>query len=378
MDQSSSSIILDPGSGSIKFGVSYFDKTCDQKIYQNMSIPSLYGTSRYPSALFRKKAKKQGNYRHDYVIGKHVIMLFDLLDVTFPVHRGVVTDWDIVMTIVHDGLQSLQSNSVPIPNSILVSEPWFHPRKKREKMVEIIFEKFEYEYFFSVPQAALTLYNYNQSSGYVIESGAEQTQFVPIFNSHKVQHGCLNFNQGGFDVTIQIPKAQVDINNFQLNKIEEALFKDEKKMNPYPHFYEIENLKRNPPENLDINGIYNSVFFSENNLNHDNDLFYQIKEQLKNINTNGSNSSSVNPLCSIPNEIYFGGGNFACKYFRETIEAQFKSEKIRSHTLPDDDFEWSVWKGGNKFVNLPTMKDFWISIEDYYENGTNVINFSCL
>ena len=374
-------IILDPGSGSIKFGISYFDESCEQKIYQNMSIPSIYGTSRYASSLFRKRPKNQGAYKRDYVIGKHALMLFDLLNITFPVRRGIVNNWDIVLRILHDGLESFQK-TVAIPDSILVSEPWFQPRKKREEMVEMIFEKYNYSRFFSVPQVVLTLFNYNQKTGYVIESGAEQTQFAHIFNGHKIQHECLNFNKGGFDVSIEIPKDdKIDPNHFLRNLVEDQLFNETKsqdaaktplnkvRLNPYQHFYEIENIKRNPPENFKktLSDLYGKVFFNEPNETGQHNNNPNLLDEIDKITKKNDNL-----------ELYFGGGNFACEDFRNQIENQLKQKGFRIHTLPDDEFEWSVWKGGNKFVNLQSMNDFWIPIKDYYEVGTSVIDFSCL
>lgn len=366
-------IILDPGSGSIKFGVSYFDQSCEQKIYQNMSIPSIYGTSKYPSELFRKRPLNKGAYQRDYVIGTHALMLFDLLNVTFPVHRGIVTDWDIVMKILHNGLQTFQS-TVEIPNSILVSEPWFQPRKKRENMVEIIFEKYSYENFFSVPQVVLTLFNYSQKSGYVVESGAEQTQFAAIFNGHKIQNRCFNFNKGGFDVSIQIPNEKnVDQAYFQnLNSIEKPMF-GKVYLNPYQHLNDIERIKKNPPENFgsDVSQLYDQVFFPS--------LKDEPKENLAiKIHDYCQKDEVENPSFQMPKELYLGGGNFACEHFRNKIEDYTKEVNIRTHTLSDDEFEWSVWKGGNKFVNMSAMKDFWIPVTDYYESGPNVINFCCL
>lgn len=356
-------IILDPGSGSIKFGISYFDASCEQKIYQNMSIPSIYGESRYPSSLFRKTPIEQRSYRRDYVIGKHALMLYDILDITFPVQRGIVTNWDIVLKILHDGLELFQK-TIEIPNSILVSEPWFQPRKKREEMIEYIFEKYDYDNFFSVPQVVLTLFNYNQKTGYVIESGAKQTQFAHIFNGHKIQNECLNYNKGGFDVSVLLPdNAQIDKNNFELNTVEEKLFK-KAKLNPYQHFYEIDNLKRKEIENFKVDEYYDKVFFSDENEN----LFSQIDEIIGKENDHSKSQNS---------ELYFGGGNFACDYFKNKIDEKYK-KRFRIHTLAADEFEWCVWKGGNKFVNTEAMKDFWIPINDYYEIGANVVNFSGL
>ncbi|OHT07262.1 hypothetical protein TRFO_24677 [Tritrichomonas foetus] len=392
MDKSPTTI-LDPGTGSIKFGVCNFDNSCNQQVYKNLSIPAIYGTPKYPLSIHRWP-NRNGKYRHDYQIGKHVHMLYDMLNVTHPVIRGVVKDWDVVMTILEDGLKMFDYQPDDFPKALLISEPWFHSRIKREKMVEIVFEKCDYDKFYSVPQTVLTLYNYGETSGYVLESGYGQTQFTPIFEGHKVQYGCFNFNKGGFDLTSSLAKKlKNQANQFlQLNTAE----KNGNCIHTFHHYYELETLKIHPNDahqvltskELETSTLYDEIFFfdtptvqSGDTPNNPQNLIKLIQESYEILVTDQSENKSMTAITSlinhIPKNLFLGGGNASNKHFQDRIGKGWVNNNP-INTLAPDESEWAVWKGGCKFVCHPSIDTYWIKSQEYYETGPNIINLCSL
>jgi actin-related protein len=64
----------------------------------------------------------------------------DKLILKYPVESGIVCNWDDMEVIWQHAFQRL--NVSPSDHAVLVTEPPLNPKVNREKMTEILFEKF--------------------------------------------------------------------------------------------------------------------------------------------------------------------------------------------------------------------------------------------
>ena len=64
-------------------------------------------------------------------------------------------------------------------------------RPKREKLTELMFEKYNIPAFFLCKNAVLTAFANGRSTGLVIDSGATQTSAVPVHDGYVLQQAIV-------------------------------------------------------------------------------------------------------------------------------------------------------------------------------------------
>ncbi|XP_042013898.1 actin-related protein 2-like isoform X2 [Salvia splendens] len=89
----------------------------------------------------------------------------------------------------------------PTECKILLTDSPLNPSKNREKMVEIMFEKYKFQGVFIQIQAVLTLYAQGLLTGLVIDSGDGVTHVVPVVDGYSFPHLTKRMNVAGRHIT---------------------------------------------------------------------------------------------------------------------------------------------------------------------------------
>lgn len=76
----------------------------------------------------------------------------------------------------------------------------------KERLIELTFEKFHAPAFFTSKRAVLSLFANGRTTGFVLQSGGELTQVMPISDGYILNKGLNSFNTGGEYVTSEILK----------------------------------------------------------------------------------------------------------------------------------------------------------------------------
>jgi len=82
-----------------------------------------------------------------------------------------------------------------------MTEAPMNPKKNREKMLEMLFEKFCVPACFFVIQAVMSLYSTGRTSGVVMDSGDGVTHTVPIYEGFGMPHAIVRLNLAGRDLS---------------------------------------------------------------------------------------------------------------------------------------------------------------------------------
>ena len=96
---------------------------------------------------------------------------------------GLIEDWDMferLMAYIYK--RHLNSDSVYHP--ILLTEPAWNTKAKREKTTEIMFEKFNVPAYYLAKSAMLSAFANGRASALVLDSGAGQTSAVPVYDGY--------------------------------------------------------------------------------------------------------------------------------------------------------------------------------------------------
>ncbi len=90
---------------------------------------------------------------------------------------------------------------------ILFSEPAWNAKPKREKLAEILFEKFDVPAFYHAKNAALACFANGRHTGLVLDSGASWTAAVPVFDGRVLTQGVVRTPLAGDFITRQCRKV---------------------------------------------------------------------------------------------------------------------------------------------------------------------------
>jgi actin-related protein 2 len=117
--------------------------------------------------------------------------------------NGIIKRWDD-MQHVWDYTFSEKLQIDPTGRKILLTEPPMNPHSNREKMCEVMFERYNFGGVYVAIQAVLALYAQGLSSGVVVDSGDGVTHIVPVYESVVLNHLTRRLNVAGRDVTRQL------------------------------------------------------------------------------------------------------------------------------------------------------------------------------
>jgi actin len=149
------------------------------------------------------------SHRHnapDFYVGDEAISKQSILNLKYPVERGIVTDWKAMEQVwqhaiykVLDGAESAEECAV------LVTESPLNPKANREKITEVWFDKLGASDIYIATQAVLSLYgskSYTASfnTGISLDSGGGVTHIVPVYEGHVLPHAVKRLELGGNDL----------------------------------------------------------------------------------------------------------------------------------------------------------------------------------
>ncbi|EEB11876.1 conserved hypothetical protein [Pediculus humanus corporis] len=163
-------IVCDNGTGFVKCG------------YAGSNFPAHI----FPSMVGRpiiRAANKIGDIEvKDLMGGDEASKLRSMLKVNYPMENGIM-------------------NVNPRDCKILLTEPPMNPTKNREKMIQVMFEKYQFSGAYIAIQAVLTLYAQGLLSGVVVDSGDGVTHICPVYEEFALPHLTRRLDIAGRDIT---------------------------------------------------------------------------------------------------------------------------------------------------------------------------------
>lgn len=120
-------LVVDNGSGEIKIGVA-------GEAQPAVKYQTVVGVPRPGQAAVGLDSKKQ-------YIGDEAIKLKDMLDISYPIQGGLIKDCAMMEHVWDYGFHN-ELRLDPSDYNLLVTDSFDNPKFHREKMVEVMFERF--------------------------------------------------------------------------------------------------------------------------------------------------------------------------------------------------------------------------------------------
>lgn len=118
-----------------------------------------------------------------------------------PVVRGYITDWDAMEDLMHHVLYTNLGWEMGNEGQILFTDPLLTPKAVRERLVQLMFEKFNVSGFYATEQAVLSLYAAGRISGCTVDIGHGKIDIAPVIEGAVHHIASRRFSIGGADLT---------------------------------------------------------------------------------------------------------------------------------------------------------------------------------
>lgn len=420
MSEFSNHIILDNGTDSIKAGF-------NGEFVPRCVVPSVIGKS--------KNEKINLNWNDNKTsYGKTALTNSTNLDLDYPIQNGKVKDFDALEKL-WSYIFTNELKTKPDSHNILITESLFSSNSDRDKIAQIMYEKFSVFHICIEPQPLLTFHYSNKNSGLIVETGESYTQVIPIFEKYIIPQGIKFSNVSGSYLT-NVTKEIFDkrLSKFNLrNKSETAKKIKEKFMKVNVNSDFINNLKgldfpcssrdislfsdmfgkseaQSASMNFNVNCNKNKFILPDGNALEFGDeldivsealfnpeLFGLEDQSIQSLVYNSINSIDIHTRKDIMNNLIIGGGTTMIKNFPERLK--FECEKIlnsniydasnfnnvRIYTQPER--EYAAWIGGSIYCStgnslnsnfmyqkLSNSSSIWITKSDYEESGCRIFH----
>ncbi|XP_046686318.1 actin-related protein 2-B isoform X2 [Homalodisca vitripennis] len=137
----------------------------------------------------------------DLMVGDEASKLRSMLELNYPMENGIVRNWKDMCHVWDYTFGPEKMNIDPKECKILLTEPPMNPIKNREKMIEVMFEQYQFHGAYIAIQAVLTLYAQGLISGVVVDSGDGVTHICPVYEEYALPHLTRRLDIAGRDIT---------------------------------------------------------------------------------------------------------------------------------------------------------------------------------
>ncbi|XP_055376773.1 actin-like protein 6B [Condylostylus longicornis] len=409
-------LVFDPGHHSLRVGYAQEDTP-------KTEIPSVVGVGPEDPDTNQDLETKQDNNitqnntgRKYYVDTTYVNVPRSNMEIQTYMKDGMIDNWDLFEKVLdYTYAKVIQSESEFHP--VLFSEASWNVRNNREKLTELMFEKYNVPAFFLVKNAVLAAFASGRATALVVDSGATHTSAVPVHEGYVLSQAVVKSPLGGDYLSLQcrqylegqgidlspaykIASKEVikekDNPRFTLRKLPENLTQSWQNymlkgllqdfqmsvLQVLESPYDERTASQIPSQPYEFPTGYHQEFSSER---------FKLAESLFDHTMLGAGqlaSTSVG-MCdadvrmSLFGSVVITGGNTLLQGFPERLNRDLQHRAPSNTRLKMISANGSVerrfgaWIGGSILASIGTFQQMWISSQEYEESGKSQVERKC-
>ena len=282
---------------------------------------------------------------------------------THPIQRGRIVNFDDMELVWQHVFDGLRTN--PSDHSILLSESMNGTESDREKMAEIMFERFTTPRMTIVQQVVMSYMITNRDNVLIVESGDSLTQIAPFIDGNLIREGMTSLELGGCDVTDYLSKLLVEneLDKRQIQEIKEKIGKIA---------YSYEEIQSASMESYELPD--GQVILIGQEAIHCGEVLF--KPSLIDSTSPSIPETIVKTLQKGYNIgcVYLSGGNSMLDGFSQRVQTEvcnMDATQVNFRTEPYR--KTSVWLGGEILASLSMSKPCWVTRQEYEESGSCIV-----
>ena len=361
------SIIIDNGSGFCKAGFSG-EKEPKTIFSTRVGYPKTRGCS--------------GFVKKECFIGKKAESIIRVLDIYYPIKKGIITNWDEMENI----WKHIFGNELyvsPEEHSVFLTGVPFNSNQNREKLAQIIFEHFNVPELYIENQSLLAANYFGKTTGIILDCGDSNPSCVPIVESIPISNAINYLNFSGRDLTEYMAEILAETGfSFDTEYKKLILQKIKEKACYVALDYERE-LKSFEPYDYELPDGANIIIKSQR---------IRCTEPLFNQSIMSKEGKGIAEIClesiqncdknlekEFYNNIILSGGNTMYEGFPERLSKEMKilapqSMKDEVKVLASNERKLAAWKGASILSTTSLFDNRWITKKEYEEKGSSIIH----
>ncbi|KAH9416342.1 Actin-like 6A [Dermatophagoides pteronyssinus] len=214
-------IVFDVGSFSTKVGYAGEDAPKSE-------IPSIVAIHDAPSKLAAEmdrvdsgSSSTGSKERRFYIDTTQVNVARPGQEIKTFLRDGMIDDWDLFEKML-DYIYARHIMSESSQHPVMFSEVSWNSKKCREKITEIMFEKYNVPAFYLAKNAMLVAFSVGRPSGIVFDSGADHTAAIPVYEGYVIEKAIKRNHFAGEFITSlcykHLNEMKVEVNPYYMIK----------------------------------------------------------------------------------------------------------------------------------------------------------------
>lgn len=323
--------------------------------------------------------------KKEFYVGPLAQPLRDSLQLTFPVERGIVTDWDAMEKIWHHTIFT-ELHIDPRNHPFLLMDDPLTPKAPREKMVQTFFETFDAPALFLGFPAVMSIYNSGRTTGLSLDCGYSDIRAVPVYEGYALPHAITYLPLGGFNIDAYLMNyviqrgysftnaAQRDI----ITNIKETLCYVSQDFardsSPSKQSIEVDH----PLADGQVITVGTELFRCTESL---------FQPSLFGVDHNGVHKLIYDTIMKCEPEIrqdlfkniVISGGSSMFPGFVDRLQQELKTlaPDMEIVIIAPEGRQYSAWSGASTLAYNSTFSNMWITSRDYDESGPSVVHRKC-
>lgn len=319
--------------------------------------------------------------KRDCYVGDEAQHMRSILNITYPIEHGIVTNWDDMETIwrylFEKKLHVASDGDYPV---LMIDTP-YNPQSHREKMAQILFESFNVPAMRVIPSGILVTYACGRGRGIVLDIGDSQTTVTGLYEGFILPYAVERVDFGGRDLTNCLASFFGERGySFTTSAQREFIREVKEKYCKVALDYEPEIEKPSTSETFELpDGKV--VTIGNEGLKCPEILFQPsliglkhpgIHELIRNVLMKYEIDCRRDLACNI----MVSGGTTMFPGIKERLAKEIKLllPHLRFQIVCPPERKYSAWIGGSIIASLSTFEKRWVRRKDYEEYGPTIIH----